>query len=324
MKKFYLPLWSEQEYRFPLAFGFVPDLMFYLHEEPGPARPGVLVAPGGGYAFVSDSEAEMVALAFYRKGYNAFVCTYTTNLSLPVPLHSQPLQDLSRAVRLVRSRAAEFGTDPDRLAVCGFSAAGHLAGSLCVHFADVADPRPELAALSNRPSAALLCYPVITMGEKTHPGSRENLLGPDPDPAELRYFSLEDQVTPDTPPCFLWHTATDPCVPVENSYLFAAACLRAGVPFAHHVFSQGDHGLSLSNADWAAGRCGENRTAEQSLRLVRQIRAGKLAPTADALARAERFEDPEAWRRGLLDRHPVAEVAVWPDLADAWLRGLFG
>ena len=212
--------------------------------------------------------------SFIEKGYNAFVLTYTTNPLMLEPLKDQPMRDLSRAIRFIRSRAGEFCIDPDRLVICGFSAGGHLCASVCVHFADISDEVYE--GISNRPDAAILSYPVITSGDKAHQGSIQALLGADATEAELKYMSLETQVTENTPPCFLWQTATDEAVPVENSYLFAQALKEKGITFAHHVFSCGKHGLSLANEKWAAGDYGEPYTMEQTLAIAENVRNGNL------------------------------------------------
>ncbi len=169
------------------------------------------------------TEGEIVALEFYKKGYNTFVCTYTTNLFGIAPLLDQPMKDLSRAIRYIRANAGAFHVKENELTICGFSAGGHLCGSVCVHYEDVKDENPKYSDISNKPDAAILSYPVITSGEKAHRGSFESLLGKDASEEQLSYMSLEKHVTPDTPPCFLWQTATDETVPVENSYLFAEA-----------------------------------------------------------------------------------------------------
>ena len=139
MKKETLAVWQEGEYSYPLAFGFVPNLVSYIHEEDTQERPCMLVVPGGGYCVVSPTEGEIVAMEFYEKGYNAFVFTYTTNPLMLEPLKEQSMRDLSRAIRLIRSRAGEFHIDPCRLILCGFSAGGHLCASVCVHYMDVED-----------------------------------------------------------------------------------------------------------------------------------------------------------------------------------------
>lgn len=120
MKKETLAVWQEGEYSYPLAFGFVPNLVSYIHEEDTQERPCMLVVPGGGYCVVSPTEGEIVAMEFYEKGYNAFVFTYTTNPLMLEPLKDQSMRDLSRAIRLIRSRAGEFHIDPCRLILCGF------------------------------------------------------------------------------------------------------------------------------------------------------------------------------------------------------------
>ena len=170
--------------------------------------------------------------------------------------HPSMLQDAARAVRLVRARAGEWKVDARRVGIIGSSAGGHLASTLITHFdAGQADAADVIERQSSRPDLAILCYPVISMGPNTHQGSKNNLLGPKPDPDLVKLLSNETQVTKDTPPCFLWHTVEDKAVKVENSLDFAAALQRAGVPFDLHVYQKGAHGLGLGkNHPWA-GDC---------------------------------------------------------------------
>ncbi len=238
MKRNYYELWKPEEYNYPMSYGFTPNLYSYIHEEDYATRPCMLVVPGGGYCLVSPTEAEIVALNFYEKGYNAFVCTYTTNRLMMEPLKKQPMKDLSRAIRYIRKNASEFNIKPDKITLCGFSAGGHLCGSICVHYEDIEDSNPTYAAVSNRPDAAILSYPVITSGEKAHKDSFIALLGADATQEEMNYMSLERYVTKNTPPCFLWHTATDELVPVENSLLLAKACKGNGVSYALQKYAK--------------------------------------------------------------------------------------
>ena len=319
-------IWEDSEYSYAHSAGFVPFIESYIHSDTCPGgRPAMLVIPGGGYCFVSPAEAEPVAMEFYRAGYNAFVLTYTVNPLSMVPLKMQPLRDASRAVRLIRRARDEFNIDPGRLAICGFSAGGHLSASLCVHWQDVDDPSPGYAPFSNRPDAALLCYPVITSGEKAHRGSFVALLGQDASAQELHYMSLETQVSEKTPPCFLWQTAEDDCVPVENSYLFAAACHTAGVDYAHHVFTKGQHGLSLANESWLAGNHGDNYCTAQIDALRAAVKSQKI-PGAATDAMEGYFAppgEPDPAYQAKLSK-VCAQVCVWPQLAKAWLADILG
>lgn len=237
----------------------------YLHEyspemEMFAARPAVVVCPGGGYVFRSDRETDPVALRFCAAGYQTFVLRYSTAEEAGTPLGIKPLTDLSCAVAAVRSSAREWGVDPEKIAVCGFSAGGHLAASLGVHWDS---PRLRAAALfkrgENRPNALVLCYPVISAGEYAHRGSIKNLAGENAEDAA--FFSLENHIDGDrTPPAFLWHTVEDDAVSVENALLFASGLRRAGVPFEMHLYESGGHGMSVCtrevgapdrhNADW--------------------------------------------------------------------------
>lgn len=329
MNKVRLPIWSTEEYRYPLSYGFLPTLTGYLHQD-GEERPCIIVVPGGGYEYLSPGEAEMVALEFYSRGYQTYVCVYTTNLAVPVPLGLQPLKDLSRAVRLIRERAGKDGINPDRIILCGFSAGAHLCGSLCVHHRDVRDENAALNLISNAPSAAILAYPVITGFDysRQEPGKGYwhhqcfvRLLGERPTQEETDYFSLEKHVDSQTPPCFLWHTARDSIVPVENSFLFAQACLRKDVPCALHIFSAGDHGLSLANRLWARGEYGSDYVLEQSKRIAREVKAGRLERPGRDAGEIERFCQG---KRIPKPQKPVCEAARWPQMADEWLRQMLG
>jgi acetyl esterase/lipase len=137
----------------------------------------------------------------------------------------------------------------------GSSAGGHLASTLVTHFdAGKPDAADLVERQSSRPDLGILCYAVITLGQFTHQGSKQNLLGKDPSPELVRELSNELQVTKDTPPCFVWHTYEDSGVPVENSLQFAEALRRAGVPFDLHIYQKGPHGLGLGTRDWNPGK----------------------------------------------------------------------
>jgi len=207
----------------------------------------VIVCPGGGYQHLADHEGRPVAEWLNSIGITAFVLKYRIG---PKYHHPAPLQDAARAVRLVRARASEWKIDPKRIAVLGFSAGGHVASSIGTHFdsgqpgaADVID------RVSSRPDLLVLIYPVITMGEFTHEGSRKQLLGDNPTADMVKLMSNEEQVTKETPPTFLVHTANDAAVPVENSLRFAEALRKMGVPFELHVYERGKHGFGLAPDD---------------------------------------------------------------------------
>lgn len=256
-----IELWHKEEYHYPAAHGFIPIMVSYIHEDEL-MHPAMLVVPGGGYRLVSPSEAHLVAMEFYQAGYNVFVLEYTVNPLDEAPLKLQPMKDISRAMRMIRFRAEQLHVLSDRIVVCGFSAGGHLCASLCVHGADIEDPDEKYQKFSNKPDAAVLSYPVITTGKYTHKDSFVALYGKSPTRKELEYMSIEKHVTKEMPPCFIWQTATDGTVPVQNSYLLAQKCLEEGVPFAHHVFSEGVHGMSVATEDWLERRGREPYTQE--------------------------------------------------------------
>ncbi|MBF9016794.1 MULTISPECIES: alpha/beta hydrolase [unclassified Oceanispirochaeta] len=210
------------------------------------ALPCVLICPGGGYGFTSPREAEPVARAYNDQGFHALILHYRT----APHKHPAPLLDVSNTLALLRQNAWELNVDPEKIIVCGFSAGGHLAASLGVHWNkeylqnEICSSRGQ-----NRPNALILSYPVISSGEDAHRGSFDNLLGENADAQLLEEMSLEKQVGNQTPPAFLWHTADDASVPVENSFLFAKALKKENIPFELHIYPSGPHGLSLATAE---------------------------------------------------------------------------
>jgi acetyl esterase/lipase len=236
-------LWKDEEYPGLPDGGLGPTMDAYILD--GERRRGaVAIFPGGGYAYTSPREAEPVALQFNAAGFHAFVIHY----SVAPRRHPQPLLDASRALRVIRENASSWKVRPDMVAACGFSAGGHLAASLGVHW--------DAPYVDERPDALILCYPVISAGKFAHRGSFENLLGPEPGAEAERQASLEFRVDGRTPPSFLWHTYDDASVPVENSLLFARALREKGVPFELHVFPKGRHGLSLATEETDDGTYG--------------------------------------------------------------------
>jgi acetyl esterase/lipase len=224
----------------------VPTLTPFLPPKERATGAAVIVCPGGGYGRLADHEGAPVAEWLNTVGVTAFVLKYRLG---PRYKHPAMLQDAQRAVRTVRARAAEWGLDPARVGILGFSAGGHLASTAGTHFdagrADAADP---VERVSSRPALMLLIYPVITMREKTHAGSKRNLLGENPPPELVALLSNEERVTKETPPAFVVHTVEDAGVPVENSLMFVSALRRAGVPFELHLYERGPHGFGLGTA----------------------------------------------------------------------------
>jgi acetyl esterase/lipase len=210
---------------------------------------GVVVCPGGGYRnLASDHEGKQVAEWLNTLGVSAFVVQYRVG---PRYRHPVPLQDAQRALRLVRARARDFGVDPARLGILGFSAGGHLAATTGTHDGEGAPAANDpIDRMSARPDFMVLAYPVMSMAAPyAHRGSVQSLLGDTPDPRLLEDLSNERRVTARTPPAFLFHTADDATVPVENSLAFTQAMHEAGVPVELHVFPKGKHGLGLAPAD---------------------------------------------------------------------------
>ncbi|MEZ6024030.1 MAG: alpha/beta hydrolase, partial [Hyphomonadaceae bacterium] len=212
----------------------------------------LLIIPGGGYSWVViDKEGFEGARWFSRRGLTVYVLRHRLPHQGWAAGADTPLQDAQRAMRVIRARAAQDGIDPQRVAVMGFSAGGHVAGSLATRFAaPVYDAADAADAQSARPDAAALMYPVATMREAhAHPGSRRNLLGETPSEARIAAYSLETAPPADTPATFLMHAADDPSVPVENSLGLFAALRAAGVPSEMHIFERGGHGFGLRGLD---------------------------------------------------------------------------
>jgi len=199
-------------------------------------HPALLICPGGGYGFCSPREADPIALQFAGIGYHTFVLNYTVP---PVDKYGA-LKEASDSICYIRENAEKWNVDPDKIAIIGFSAGGHLAGSLGTKWHE-----DYLGANGkNKPNAMILAYPVISSDDKIwHQGSFKNLMGEIDDYSEM---SLEKCVTENTPPTFLWHTVEDTCVPVENTLRFANALQANKIPFEMHVYPKGTHGLAVA------------------------------------------------------------------------------
>lgn len=253
-----IPLWS---LNVPGALGTadhdIPTLTPILPDPAIATGAAIVVCPGGGYAMLADYEGTGYAEWLAAHGIAGLVLKY--RLGTHGYRHPSMHQDASRALRLARHHAAEWNLDPQRIGIIGSSAGGHLAATLVTHYdAGMPESPDPVERQSSRPDLGILCYGVLTMGAHTHEGSRTNLLGENPEPDLLRHLSTEEQVTADTPPCFIWHTWEDSAVRVENSLDFAYALRRAGVRFELHVYELGEHGVALGSAEaphrWA-GDC---------------------------------------------------------------------
>jgi len=249
-----------------------PTLTVFLPPEDKGTGCAVVVCPGGGYGGVVDTyEGKLIAEWLNKQGVAGFVLRYR---HAPRYRQPAPLEDAQRAIRTVRARAAEWKVDPKRVGIMGFSAGGHLASSAGTHFdngkPDAVDPIQKAGC---RPDFLILAYPVITLKPPFyHKGSRDNLLGDKPSEELVTSLSNDEQVTADTPPTFLFHTAEDAVVPSENSALFYLALRKYKVPAELHIYEKGRHGVGLADgvggtpndpvlttwkerlADWMKGR----------------------------------------------------------------------
>lgn len=230
----------------------IPTLTVYT-----PAKPNgtaVIICPGGGYSVLAiDKEGYAVAKKLAELGITAFVLKYRLPSDLIMEDKSVgPLQDALQAMYLVRKNANVWGINPSKIGIMGFSAGGHLAGSLSVHYNDLKIQNQE--NLSLRPDFSILIYGVISFGQFTHNGSLTRLLGEKPTDEQRKYWSSELQVNAQTPMAFLVHANNDVTVPVKNSIMYNEALTRAKVPAEMHIYAGGGHGFGLNNKtttdDW--------------------------------------------------------------------------
>lgn len=227
-------LW-EGEAPYTQESGFQPSMTDFSVKG---SKGAVVVIPGGGYSMKAPHEGDPIAEMINKAGVSAYVLDYRV-----APMDKRaPLSDAKRAIRLVRS----FGYE--KVAILGFSAGGHLCCTAATMY-DTGDPDSDdpIERISSRPDGFIPCYAVVSLASYTHNGTRECLLGDEAsDWGQIRYYSNELRVTKDTPEAFIWHTAADDLVPVENSLNLASALSAQGVPFELHVFPYGRHGLGLA------------------------------------------------------------------------------
>ncbi len=223
-----------------------PTLTIYFPEKEKSNHAAIVICPGGGYGILaSNHEGRQIGEYFSKAGYTCIVLKYRLpSDSIMINKTIAPLQDAQEAIRVVRRHAAEWYINPDKIGIMGFSAGGHLAATASTLYADNVYPVSD--NVSARPDFSMLIYPVISMKlGLTHQGSRDNLLGFNPDSALVKHYSNELQVTAQTPPAFLVHSADDDVVPVENSVLYFEAMKKAGVKVELHLYQSGGHGYGL-------------------------------------------------------------------------------
>jgi acetyl esterase/lipase len=224
-----------------------PEMIAYLPEKPNGTA--VIICPGGGYGYLSiDKEGKNVAKKLNEIGVAAFVLKYRLPSDLiMMDKTTGPLQDALQAMYLVRKNSSIWGINSSKIGIMGFSAGGHLAATLSVHYNDMKVQNQEQISL--RPDFSVLIYPVISFGTVTHPGSVKNLLGESPTTAQKQYFSTQNYVSAQTPPAFLVHANNDVSVVPKNSILYNEALTKFKVPTEMHLYQSGGHGFGLSN-DW--------------------------------------------------------------------------
>ena len=230
----------------------LPEMIAYFPQKSNGTA--VIICPGGGYGILSIAEeGTKVAQKFNEIGITAFVLKYRLPSDLLMNDKSMgPMQDALQAMYLVRKNASLWGIDPSKIGIMGFSAGGHLAASVCVHYNDLKVKNQEQISL--RPDFSVLIYPIISFGGVTHAGSVKNLLGESPTAAQRSYFSAQNYVNQQSPPAVLVHANNDSAVPVKNSILYNEALTKFKVPAEMHIYPAGGHGFGLHNrttkGDW--------------------------------------------------------------------------
>lgn len=246
-----IEIWNKEIPGFNPEFGQpIPTLKPYIVANASQPTSAIIVCPGGGYARKADHEGGDVAEWLNSIGISAFVLDYRV-----APYrHPYPLEDARRAIQYVKYHAEKYNVRSDQVGILGFSAGGHLAATAATNFSyEDKSKLDPIAGISSRPDCLVLCYPVISFESFYHKGSRVNLIGEDPDSELITQLSLEHQVNSGIPPTFIWHTADDQGVPVENSLMFASALSKAQVSFEMHVFPRGRHGLGLAKSNPEVG-----------------------------------------------------------------------
>ena len=308
------PLWADGA---PGAQGSdESDVPTIRHYAPEGERNGaaVVICPGGGYGVLAyDHEGHQVAKFLARHGVTAFVLRYRHS---PKYRHPIPLQDAQRAIRHVRQHARTYQIDAQRVGVMGFSAGGHLASTVSTHFdRGFADSDDPVDRQSCRPDFSILCYPVISMtADWGHKGSRRNLLGDRSDDEELaKSLSNDLQVTEDTPRAFLFHTAKDTGVPVQNSLAYFGALQSKGVPAELHVYQHGPHGVGLGSRDPVLSTWPK--------RMVQWLRASNLlSPAQRAAVSGSISIGGEPVQFGAVSIQPTGEDGKWRPSGWAMVR----
>ena len=224
-----------------------PTIQRFSPAEEDQTGTAIVILPGGAYGHLAmGHEGRQIAEWLNESGVHAFICDYRHRGKGYG--HPAPMLDAQRAIRTIRANAKQFGIDPSKIGVIGFSAGGHLASTICTHYdAGDADSDDIIEQQSSRPDFAILCYPVISMGTSfTHKGSQRNLFGKNAAKKTLQKFSNHQHVTENTPPTFLWHCSDDKVAHPKNSIVYFQALLAAGVPAEIHVYEKGGHGIGLA------------------------------------------------------------------------------
>lgn len=321
-------LWDQKEYQYDPTTDFIPNLRVYLQDTE--VRAMIMIVPGGAYSMPSPLEAEIAAARFFKEGYHVCVLNYTNNaMGLRKPVLKQALQDIARAMRILRKESQRLRISPDQIAVCGFSAGGHLAAALAVHARKNWMRERQRSELGQKisPDALILSYPLLSMREYSNEASRQNLLGKYPEERMIEEMSLENQANCFVPKTFIWHSIKDKAVRVENSLLFANSLQAKKVEYELHIYSHGEHGISIADESVWCYQIDPNSPALEQLKKVFEYERFVNKRKEIHGIEIEHLKSWDEFARLRFNKNMRSVkntfISAWVECCLTWLRGCF-